>query len=842
MLTFGALWPLCLFLLIPGLWWVQRRTLTDVSPRQLWLSGTVRSAIVALLALALTEPIVYRSSASLSVIYLVDISESVSAGAIQSAIQWIQRTNDSVSPHHARYIPFGANAAVFDSVDRLKTARVARGSDDDGIDRSATDIERALDIAVQNFAPHHLKKLVLVTDGNENVGRLKNAVSRLRTQGIRVYTMPLQARTTGDAWAEAMLTPPDAAADEPFPVDVDVYAPTARPADVRIRSGDTLLGTRTVQLRPGLNRVAFETAVKGETGLVPLEAEVRTQGDTFADNNTVRGSVLVTTAPRVLYVEGHPDSAKYLLSALRLEGFVVTLLPPRQIPVAAGDLDAYDAIVLSDVPAGSLDSRQMRAIASYVQDLGGGLIVAGGENTFGAEGYSGTDVEKVLPVTFDAAKPRQSVAMIVVLDKSGSMGGAEIGFAKEATKAPLRTLRDVDSFGVVAFDSNFYWPVPLQSAANREQMIRSINTIVAGGETNVFPALEAAYAELAANPSEVKHVVLMSDGHTAQADFQSLLVKMAGAKITVSTVALGASADNVLLERIAGWGNGRTYFLTDASQVPDVFTDETEHATGTTLREQPFTPIVKKDVQAFKGIELAKAPALRGYVATKAKETAEVLLESRRKDPILARWHYGLGKTAAFTSDVKDRWSVDWLRWKEYSKFWAQLVRETLRARDDGDFDLRVARDGDRATVTIDAIQRDGRFRNKLDSRLRVVTPDRSVLDVPVRQVGPGSYEAEVGLSRKGSYVFHVIGDGGQRSRALEYSDAAEYHFYPPNTNLLREVSAETNGRFQPQAEDIFDTHGETVSIPTGLWPYLALLALCLYVGDVFLRRVRVLE
>ncbi len=220
--------------------------------------------------------------------------------------------------------------------------------------------------------------------------------------------------------------------------------------------------------------------------------------------------------------------------------------------------------------------------------------------------------------------------------------------------------------------------------------------------------------------------------------------KMAQARITVSTVALGAAADRDLLAKIAGWGKGRTYYVTDASHVPQVFTYEAELTTGSTLRESPFTPVVKKKAQVLKGIDFETAPDLLGYAVAKAKEKSEVLLESPREDPLLVRWQYGLGRTAAFTSDLKDRWAVNWLRWNGYSKFWSQLVRETVRPRDNSELNLSVVRDGDHARITADAIQKDGKFRNNGEFQLSVVQPDQSISNVPLHQVGPGSYEVQL--------------------------------------------------------------------------------------------------
>jgi uncharacterized membrane protein/uncharacterized protein YegL len=514
------------------------------------------------------------------------------------------------------------------------------------------------------------------------------------------------------------------------------------------------------------------------------------------------------------------------------------------VPTSIEELDAYDAIVLSDVARSNLTDAQMKILATYVRDLGGGFILAGGENNYGEGGYSKTIVEEVLPVTFETKKEKpDTVAMIIVLDKSGSMGGQKIEMTKEAAKAPLALLKDTDTFGVVAFDYNFYWPVKFQAASNRATITQAISTIIAGGETNIYPALREAYVQLAGATSQVKHVILLSDGRSLPDDFEGLTKRMAEGKITVSTVAVGNGADRELLAQIATWGQGRTYYLEDPAAVPQIFTEETELATGKTLREESFKPVVKKNVEAFKGINFDTAPPLLGYVATKSKDTSEVLLESRRKDPILARWQYGLGKTAAFLSDLKDRWAADWLKWNGYPKFWSQLVRETMRRRDDNEFDFRVAKDGNEAKISINAIQKDGQFRNKLEAMVRVVAPDQSVSEAEVHQVGPGAYQAKHPLTQKGSYLFRATGaENSGASRVIAYSYPDEYHFYPPNTELLRSISNETKGRFQPRTEDIFDPNGESTALPTPLWPYFAALALLLYLTDVLLRRVRLFE
>src|SRR5690242_17157255 len=133
--TFDTYWPLVLVLLIPYVWWAQRRTLTDLSPKHLKVLGGIRSAIIALIVFALMQPVIYRSGSWMSVVYLLDVSESVSPQAIQSSIQWIQQTNDAGHPDHARFIPFAANSTVFENLDQLKSVQVATGASRGSIDQ-----------------------------------------------------------------------------------------------------------------------------------------------------------------------------------------------------------------------------------------------------------------------------------------------------------------------------------------------------------------------------------------------------------------------------------------------------------------------------------------------------------------------------------------------------------------------------------------------------------------------------------------------------------------------------------------------------------------------------------
>jgi Ca-activated chloride channel family protein len=843
-LTIETYWPLILLLAVPYLWWVNRRTEVDLNAKHLRLSTLIRSGIVCLLVLALMQPILYKASSYVSVVYLLDVSQSVAPGAIKKAIDWIQQTIEAGNPDHFQLVAFGANSIPVEKVEELKKVQVSSVERAGSIGQSATNISSALDRAIRSFAPNHLKRVVLVSDGNDNAGNLSAVLPRLNRENVRVHTVPIEARVDRDIWIESVLAPSNVTADEQFPVEVHVYSQFEATSVIEIKNGDDVLGSQNVRLTQGLNRIAFETRVPEETTTVVLTAQARATDDAFGENNLFRQPVVVNGRPRVLYVESHAPSAQYLHRALTLEGLLVDVASPEQLPVAVGQLDQYDAVVLSDVDPKSISAAQMQSLETYVRELGGGFILAGGENTYGKDGYSDTPIEKTLPVTFDTKKRPPTIAMVAVIDVSGSMSQGQLTIAKEAAKAPLRSLRNSDRFGVLSFNTGYNWVAPLQPAGNRSTINSQIETLYAGGGTNVYIGLNAAYAALKDAADEVKTVVLLSDGITQTADHQALTTSMIKAGINVSSISVGQRSNRELMADIAMWGKGRAYYIDSYDRVPQIFIKETELALGKTLQEQPFLPIVKKAVEAFKGIDFNKAPRLLGYVVTKAKPTSEVLLtESWTGEPLLARWQYGLGKAAAFTSDVKSRWAVEWLAWSGYPKFWAQVVRETMRRRNDEYFDFNVARKGGEAVVSINAVEKDGRFRNELQPQVRVIGPDQklSVLDVP--QVGPGAYETQLPLAQDGSYLFRAAGEGtGGPTRTLEHSYPAEYHFYPPDIQKLRSISAATGGTFQPKDADIFDAKGETTEFPIALWPWLSALVLALYIVDILLRRVRLFE
>lgn len=891
---FHRLWPFAFLLMVPLLWWVRSRTLTNFNRRQSMLQTAVRSVLVICLVLALTQPIVYRAARWISVVYAVDVSDSVSPDSMTAAAAWIDLANRAGRPDDWRIVAFGRNASVLQTSDELRklASALRQGSGQARVsgpassrstgsaaspDRSGTNLEAGLTFAWRRFAPNHLKRLVLVTDGRETEGDALTTAARMARDGVRIYTLPAQPVARRDAWIEHVKAHASVMASEPFRVQVDVYSRAETSGTLEIRDQGAIVATRDVRLSDGSNHVELDARIDRE-GAAMLEVSWRSPSDAVMGNNELRVPVFVRQPARILYVEGRLQSAQYLRRALEEGGFAVDVRPPAEMPASESGLEPYAAVILSDVAHSALADRSIAALSTYVAERGGGFIMTGGENVFGGpslsraggptqsgpKGYASSDIERILPVTFSVKEDPEDVAVIIVLDKSWSMAGPFIELAKEAAKAAVDVLIDRHQIGVVTFNDSFDWPVPLQSAANRRDIKDRISQIVPSSHTNIFPALESAGLELQKAKAKTKHVILLSDGQTYPDEYEKLVTSMAEVKITVSTVAVGTEADRVLLGNIARWGQGRAYALENANDVPQIFMKEVQNTARPTLVEKPLRPVLRKPAALFGGLDLAAAPALRGYTSTQPKKTAEMLLATPTGDPLLARWQYGLGRAAIFTSDVKDRWAVDWLAWSGYGKFWSQLVRDvTSGARPDAT--LTVTRRGGEGRIAIDAIDRRGLPRDLLSPRVEVVRqelgsrepqasgapndrPERgSVIDL--HQIGPGRYEATVPLSQTEDYVVRLLNEPAARDLAISARSSLvpatypeELRVRPPDEALLRAVSADSGGEFKPAPADLFARQDEMATAPIRLWPFFACLALSLWLGDILLRRVRILE
>ncbi|MBX3198201.1 MAG: VWA domain-containing protein [Labilithrix sp.] len=867
-----------LALLTPFFFWMIGRSLADLPLPQRILSVVLRIAFVALLALGLSRLARTATTQKVATVYLVDVSESVPDAAIEDARAEITKgLSDKPEDAIVRVVTFAKRPRVVPIADDAKEAPALERHDlppsSDGVPTknrtglgAATDIASAMQLAYGLYPSGYLRRAVVFSDGVQTDGDILAEANRARAFGVRVFTVPYHRPVPGEVALRDLRIPEKVRVGEPFNLHANIFS--SRPQKVRatLKQGEAingLDGIRDVELKAGDNDVTFKSVVRvaGEVTYALDLSDI--PEDRFRENNRFAVSVAVPGRPSVLYSEGNTARATYLASALSAQEFDVDVRSPREIPSSIRELERYDFVILSDAPAEAVSLTQQDAIESYVRDLGGGFLFAGGEAGFGLGGWNHTTIERILPVRMDSEKKRDEpqVAMVLVLDRSGSMSGLPMEMAKAAAKATADTLSSDDLIEVIAFDSAPTRVVRMTAAKHRARIQGDIARIQAGGGTEIFGALDAAYQSLTSTRARRKHVILLTDGQASHNGIRDLVQAMSAEGITVTSVGLGSGIDEGLLRMISDLGGGRLYKVMDPQQLPRVFTRETEMVSRNAAVEEYFQPKVVSPADFLRGVDMASAPFLHGYVATKMKPPpAQEILQSEVAEPILARWHVGLGWSLAWTSDVKNLWAVEWLRWPGYGQFWGQLVREHMRQKKRQQYDMACSIDPatGRVKASIDAIGGDDRFQNGLDAKLTVTgpQPNGETRKVTMKQTAPGRYESDFPLERFGSFLLHASlekgvddGKGGQKSVQVAESYGHVTNPYPreylalaPDLVTLSRTALVTGGRMDPSPKDVFDSAGESIRYHQDLWSRFIGAALVVYLVDLLVRRVRIFD
>jgi uncharacterized membrane protein len=846
MLNWTAPTALWLLALVPLVWLAPLVARTTFNPRQRVLQAAARSLLLAALALAIARPVLSTSAPRQSIVYVVDVSHSIASRAIEEAARTIDEMNGTLRPAWSRILVFGSTTAtISDTAALRRIAPIDVAEAAPSVDRSGSDLEAALNAARGQLAPDSTPRVVLFSDGHATEGWVENAVARLQSAHIPVFVEPMAVRSLGDAWVDRIDLPERIAAGGTFAATITVGAQHAASGTVTLRADGVVVATREVTLPQGLTPVTIEGHIDS-AGSHVLAASVSVANDPLAANNTLETAAEVTPRARVLYVEGAPQSARYLTAALKDAGFEVVVKPPTGIPGTAAAFDAWDVVVLSDVARSAIPEASVAALTQWVEKAGGGLLVAGGESVFGEAGYQKSAIERITPVTFER-KDEPEVALVLVLDRSWSMAGPSIDLCKAAAQAAVDVLTDKQVVGIITFNDQYDWNVPLSTVGqNRAGIREKIAGIVPSGPTRIYPAVEQAYLALRSTKARAKHVVVLSDGRSLPDDHESLVRKMAEAHITVSSVAVGPAADRELLHNIAVWGKGRDYTVQNAKDLPEVFVKEAKNAVTPSFDEKDITPVVK--APAFLGpVDAAHAPKLKGITATVIKDAALEVMSTDEGDPLLAFWPIGLGRTAVFASDVKDRWATNWVKWRGYGPFFAAVVHAIERQRprlldlqavagpvDQGRRDIRVS---------IEARDANGAYRDLLRPTVTVTSDQSRTATVSLRQVAPGRYEASVLADAMRPVTLTTTDpNGGTITRVIVADPAAEYRFRPTDEALLRSIASATGGTWKPEMAQLAAAPTDKHSERRPLWPALTVAALCLWFIDLLLRRIRVFE
>ncbi|WP_437934949.1 VWA domain-containing protein [Sorangium sp. So ce341] len=860
-------------LLAPWFVGVLAGSLADLPLPQRVLSVLLRIAFVALIALGLSRLARTATTEKVATIYLVDVSESVTDESLDDARAaldkaFAEKPEDGVIKvitfaRRPRLVERAAGEAAGGDAERRAPA-IGRHLDEKGQrgDLGAgSNLQAALQLAYGLYPPGYLKRAVLMSDGVQTDGDLLAEANRARDFGVRLFSIPYRRPAPPEVAVRELRMPDRVKVGETFEIHADIYASRATKARARLFQGEALNGLegiRDLELKAGPNDVVFKSVVR-IAGQVTYALELdQIADDKFKENNRYATTIDVPGRPSVLYIEGTPQHAGPLSSALTAQQLDVDVRPPAGFPGSLKEMERYDFLIVSDTPKEALSLQGQEIIESYVRDLGGGFLFAGGESGYGLGGWYRTTIERILPVRMDNERKKDmpSVAMALVMDRSGSMTGLPLEMAKAAAKATAGVLSSDDLIEVIAFDSAPTRYVKMQPARNRSRIAGEIARIQPGGGTEIFAALDAAYQDMTVTQARKKHVILLTDGKASTGGIRDLVSAMIAESITVTTVGLGNDLDEQLLKMIADVGGGRFHAVPDPNNLPRIFTKETEMVARAAAVEEWFPVTQVGDAAFLRGIDVRTAPNLHGYVSTKLKPPpAQELLTSDTEEPILARWRVGLGWTLAWTSDVKARWAVEWLRWPGFEKFWGQLIHEHMRQKHRRELDMKAEIVDGELRASVDAFGADDRFENNLTSRLSIIGPEPggATRVVDMRQTAPGRYETALALDRYGSFLLRAehlreAEDGSLRPVAVSYGHVSnpyprEYASFEPELATLEKAATSTGGAVDPTSvAAIFDPAGEKVTFHEELWQRFIYAAMVVFLLDLFVRRVRLFD
>lgn len=788
------------------------------------LATILKGASFIAILLALAEPNVTLPRTRVALLVLVDTSRSISNDDLQHASAVVDAIAHHISGNSLQVLPFARNLEPLRGGE-LKRVRFGSAS---GQAASATNIESALSDALARLPEGYVPRILLLSDGNENEGSVIRAGASFQELRVPVDVIPLSGRSGASLRLESVSIPGRAYAGEQIPIDLAIHASDAVDAAVSLSANGNTISSSSVHLNPGLNTTRLMAHLKS-AGAISVAGDISARTGSLHFEEGIE-----LNRAKVLFISQDPPSADTnLLSALNQAELEVS----RDTKMIETDLSRFQLVILNNIDLDAFNPEQKQKLEAFVQN-GGGLLVIGGERQQYKDEAKFDALDRALPARIAPPETPRGTTVALIIDKSSSMEGRKIELARLSAIGVVEHLRPIDSIGVLIFDNSFQWAVPLRRAADKGLIKRLIAGITPDGGTQIAPALTEAYRRILPTKAAFKHIVLLTDGISEEGDSIDLAREAQDHQVTISTVGLGQDVNRSYLEKVAAVSGGRSYFLNEPQGLEQILLKDVQDYTGSTAVEKPLKPIVERPVEVLEDVDMASAPALKGYARYVAKPGAESILAigDQKRDPLFVRWQYGLGRAAVFASDAKSRWAEQWISWPGFDKFWINVVRDLLprAAR------TEASAHYDSATGNLVVTYRES---NEVSDPAKIP---------PIYAVGPGGFRQRVVLQRTDSRTYQGqahIGEltGFFRIRPVLDSDAfpevgfhrsePELSDYGTNESLLKEIAAETGGRFNPALNRIFDPSGRIFYTSWRLWPGLLGLAIAFTMAELLVRK-----
>ncbi|MEQ8854268.1 VWA domain-containing protein [Gimesia sp.] len=850
-LLFARPWAFVLIFFAVWVWWLSVAGYGGLSRGRALAALLTRLVMLGLFVILIAEPRSVRVRDVISVVYAVDLSDSIGERSVDEALEFVTKTVTEKPPmDEAGLVVFGRNSAV-ELPPRMSFPFEALNS---RIDRDATNLEQTLSLAAAMLPEENRGRIVLISDGTETEGSISQILDELKSRDIAVDVLPIQYEYDKEVWLENLELPRFVKLGENYEASVVLSSLQDGAGKLVLRENGEQIYEQEVKFKAGKNRFVVPVYLR-DPGYYEYSATIETQAadDQIRENNTVINYIYVEGEGKVLVVTnpaGDDRDWESLVKAIREGERNVDVVSAYEFPSDSLSLMPYDAVLFVNVPADAFNVIQLKAVHDSVFNQGIGFMMVGGDNSFGPGGYHRTVIEDALPVTMDITKKKvlPKGALAIILHTCEFPEGNTWG--KRITKQAIKVLGAQDEVGVLVYDymEGEKWLFKLTPAGDYEKMVPKINGAQIGDMPSFVNTMRLGLKGLKESDASTKHMIIISDGDP-QPPAPQLISDFQKNKVSVSMVAIfpHGGRDISTMRAIAGATGGRYYFPSDPNQLPSIFIKESKTLKRSMIQNETFVPEVGMISPVLNGIE--RIPPLFGYVLTTIKPRAEGVLNAPEKkeaegeiDPVLSFWRYGLGTTAAFTSDLSPNWGKDWVNWDHYQAFVKQLMIKISRVQKQDHLKLWSHVTGNKATIMVEDFHPEESF---LNVAARIAGPHDRKETVVLKQVSPRRYQAEVPLWGKGRYQVTALGKSGEREDhanggfIVPYSP--EFLRFRSNPIVLEEIAQKTGGqRLDPvNATDVIYGRRDPKQSSNPVFDWFLMALAILVPLDVAIRRVQ---
>lgn len=796
----------------------------------------LRSIILSCIILSMAGLQINKITDITTTVFAVDVSASIE-NKQKEILDFINNSiKDKRDKDYTALISFGEDAIIEKDASKEKITYNINSN----INNEFTNISNALNFSRSLFKNNSNKRIVLFSDGQENIDSALKTAKALKGQNISVDTYYVKNNLTNEVQITKLDVPKYINKNSNYSINVIIDSLIDTYTDITVYKQDKIIYKKNLKIKQGENRFVINDKANIEGGII-YKCEITPSIDTIKENNTAYSYSYVESKAKVLLIQNN-NSGDEIKNILENSEVDLEIVSAENISDDINYINSYDEIIISNCPIESFSENFLKNLEIYVRDLGGGLFVTGGENSYGLGNYYKTILEDILPVDMDLSTDID-LGLVIIIDRSGSMqsssyGVSKLELAKEAVIRSVDILKDEDSIGIISFDDKFYWTSEFSKVkGNNENIKNKISEITSGGGTDILSALKEASEKLSESDSKLKHIILLTDGNSSQAGYGGITSYINDNNITLSTVAVGKDADQNFLSTMSKRCNGRYYYTDEFTDLPKIFVDETFKAGKEFINNRSFYPSPDVSSQILKNIN--QIPQLDGYVSTTLKDRANKILSSDTGEPILASWQYGLGKSSAWTSDMQN-WTNDWLNSDEGVQIFKNITAWTLRNQIPSDMSIVAERNGDTSDIIITTNEK-----SDIKAIKGNIIGNDINLNASFEMTSPNTFKTNVPISEEGAYILNLELEKDNKEDNfltatginIPYSDEYNIKKFESGEILLKQISEITNGNPIQDNDNIFSSLNSEIYTKKDLSDLLLILSIFLLLADIFFRK-----